>query len=339
MILADKIIELRKKNGWSQEELAEKLGVSRQSISKWESAQAIPDMNRIITMSQIFGVSTDLLLKDELELSAASAGNGGYDGSLAAGTYTDAPARVVTAEEASDYLEYKAFSSVRTAIGVMLCILSPVLLIFLGGASETGFIKLNNAQAVGIGVPVILIMVGCAVALFITTYLKGERFRYIEEEPIDTAYGVSGIARDRRERFRSAFAAQLTIGIVLCVIGAAPLTAASLFHYSNNTDIIVPILVCLMLIMIAIGVMLIVRSSIIWGGFKALLEEGDYTRTEKAESKRDGVIAGAYWLVITAAYLAISFLGNWGRSWIIWPIAGVLFAVVISIARALRKRP
>ena len=70
MILADKIIELRKKNGWSQEELAEKLDVSRQSISKWESAQSIPDMNRIIAMSQIFGVSTDVLLKDELELTA-----------------------------------------------------------------------------------------------------------------------------------------------------------------------------------------------------------------------------------------------------------------------------
>ena len=59
-----------------------------------------------------------------------------------------------------------------------------------------------------------------------------------------------------------------------------------LFHYSNNTDLIVPIATCLMLIMIAIGVMLIVRISMIWGGFKALLEEGDYTRTEKAESKR-----------------------------------------------------
>ena len=64
MILADKIIELRKKNGWSQEDLAEKLDVSRQSISKWEGAQSIPDMNRIIAMSQIFGVSTDVLLKD-----------------------------------------------------------------------------------------------------------------------------------------------------------------------------------------------------------------------------------------------------------------------------------
>ena len=66
MILADKIIELRKKNGWSQEELAEKLDVSRQSISKWESAQSVPDMGRIVKLSQLFGVSTDYLLKDVL---------------------------------------------------------------------------------------------------------------------------------------------------------------------------------------------------------------------------------------------------------------------------------
>ena len=67
MILADKIIENRKKNGWSQEELAEKLGVSRQSVSKWESAQAIPDMKKILQLSEVFGVSTDYLMKDEIE--------------------------------------------------------------------------------------------------------------------------------------------------------------------------------------------------------------------------------------------------------------------------------
>lgn len=64
MILADKIIEERKRNGWSQEELAEKLGVSRQSVSKWEGAQSVPDLQRILEMSRIFGVSTDYLLKD-----------------------------------------------------------------------------------------------------------------------------------------------------------------------------------------------------------------------------------------------------------------------------------
>ena len=66
MILADKITDLRKKQGLSQEELAEKLNVSRQSVSKWESAQATPDLKRIIEMSKLFGVSTDFLLKRAL---------------------------------------------------------------------------------------------------------------------------------------------------------------------------------------------------------------------------------------------------------------------------------
>ena len=51
MILADKITEERKRNGWSQEELAEKLGISRQAVYKWESAGSIPDLQRIIQLS------------------------------------------------------------------------------------------------------------------------------------------------------------------------------------------------------------------------------------------------------------------------------------------------
>ena len=67
MILADKIIQLRKKNGWSQEELAEQMGVSRQAVCKWEGAQSIPDINRLIQLSKLFNVSIDYLLKDEME--------------------------------------------------------------------------------------------------------------------------------------------------------------------------------------------------------------------------------------------------------------------------------
>ena len=59
MILADKIVSLRKKAGWSQEDLAEKLGVTRQSVSKWEGAQSVPDMDKVVMMSRLFGVSTD----------------------------------------------------------------------------------------------------------------------------------------------------------------------------------------------------------------------------------------------------------------------------------------
>lgn len=70
MIFADKLIKLRKRVGYSQEELAEKMGVTRQSVSKWESAQSIPDIEKIIKISELFGVSTDYLLMDNIEETA-----------------------------------------------------------------------------------------------------------------------------------------------------------------------------------------------------------------------------------------------------------------------------
>ena len=92
MILADKITALRKKAGWSQEELAEQLGVTRQSVSKWEGAQSVPDMDKVVQMSRLFGVTTDFLLKDELsEEEPAPEG-------------CDSPLRRVTMAEASEYL-------------------------------------------------------------------------------------------------------------------------------------------------------------------------------------------------------------------------------------------
>ena len=67
MIFADKLIRLRKQSGLSQEELANELNISRQSVSKWEQAQSIPDLDKIIQLSTFFNVSTDYLIKDEIE--------------------------------------------------------------------------------------------------------------------------------------------------------------------------------------------------------------------------------------------------------------------------------
>lgn len=67
MTFNEKLIKLRKANALSQEDLAEKIDVSRQSISKWELGDSIPDSDKIIALSNIFGVSTDYLLKDEVD--------------------------------------------------------------------------------------------------------------------------------------------------------------------------------------------------------------------------------------------------------------------------------
>ncbi len=63
MNIADRIQYLRKQNGYSQEELADKVGVSRQAVSKWESEQSTPDLEKIIMMSELFEVTTDYILK------------------------------------------------------------------------------------------------------------------------------------------------------------------------------------------------------------------------------------------------------------------------------------
>ena len=64
MNLSNKIYEMRKAHGLSQEQLAEKLDVSRQSVSKWESGESIPELERLVEISKIFNVTTDYLLKE-----------------------------------------------------------------------------------------------------------------------------------------------------------------------------------------------------------------------------------------------------------------------------------
>ena len=71
MTLGEKLQRLRKSRSWTQEELAEKVGVSRQSLSKWESDSALPDTANIIVLADLFGVTTDYLLR-ELPADAAA---------------------------------------------------------------------------------------------------------------------------------------------------------------------------------------------------------------------------------------------------------------------------
>ena len=125
MIFADKLIQLRKKAGWSQEELAEQMNVTRQSVSKWEGAQSVPDLKKIIHLSALFGVSTDYLLKDEME-----------DVEYSIPSDEASTLRRVSMEEANAFLSVKAMSSKPIALATFLCILSPICLFILGAVSE-----------------------------------------------------------------------------------------------------------------------------------------------------------------------------------------------------------
>ena len=208
MILADKIIENRKKNGWSQEELADKLGVSRQSVSKWEGAQAVPDMKKIVMMSEIFGVSTDYLLRDEIEhaeVSEAALVDRGLEDTV----------RSVSMEEASAYLEHNEKAASRISTGVMMCILSPVLLIVVTGLAEAGFIGLESAVAEAGGTAALIVIVAIAVGLFIREGMHGKPYEFLDNTAIDTEYGVSGMTKERRDTYAEKHSRLLIIGIMM----------------------------------------------------------------------------------------------------------------------------
>lgn len=332
MIMADKIIELRKKNGWSQEELAEKLDVSRQAVSKWESAQSVPDMNRILMLSQVFGVSTDYLLKDELGEAVAPGAPLPEDAGKTL--------RRVSLEEAQDFLRYRRLSAGRISLGVLLCILSPVVLILLASAQEEGLLAMAEEQAVALGLLPLFLLIGAAVALFVTSGLSGKKFEYLSSESFETEYGVSGFAREQRERENGSFAVRLTVGVVLCVLSVVPIFVAMLLPGAENAgDFRYVVAVAALLCLVAVGVWLIVQAAIVRGGYSVLLEEGDYTREQKENLRRNQMVATCYWGVVTAGYLAYSFITmDWQRSWIVWPVAGVLYGVIFAVASALHKK-
>ena len=344
MILAEKITLLRKKAGWSQEDLAEQLGVSRQSISKWESAQSVPDLKRILDIADCFGVSTDLLLKDDIELEETvpvyadgSLAGLGAENSLSGKDADTPPLRQVSMEEANDYLSHKAVSAGRIALGVMLCILSPIVLILFGAGQDAGLIDITENQAAGIGILILMLMVGAAVGLFVFYGMKMKPYEYIAKDPIETAYGVHGMVAERMEGYQKAHTRYMVIGILLCVLSCIPLFFVLILNAENVA--VVALAVSLLLVMIALGVLLIVRTSIMMEGLQALLEEGEFSRENKDENRRNEAIMGIYWMSATAIYLAISFLTKrWDMSWIVWPVAGVGCGILAGILRVIRSK-
>ncbi len=320
MILADKIMELRKKSGWSQEELADKLGVSRQAVSKWEGASSVPDLERIIAMSRLFGVTTDYLLKDEIDAE-----------SPVLSEEPESSVRRVSMEEASEYLRLVRENAGKVAQAVGACILSPIpllVLVTLGGMN-----RLNEPVAVLTGLVFLLVAVACAATVFIRWGMKAEPYEFLEKEPIETAYGVSGMVREQQAAHRGTFIRNIVVGVVLCILSPLPLLCVSLL---TNIAILLIAALCVLLALVAAAVYLIVSACMVEGSFQRLLEEGDYTRTRKRVNNSPWVTV--YWCAATAVYLGWSFYsGDWQRTWLVWPVAGALFGGIAALIKAKNK--
>lgn len=324
MILSEKIMKLRKQNGWSQEDLAEKLGISRQSVSKWESAASIPDLDKIIRMSELFGISTDYLLKDELEEI----------------TFSEAPdpiekeaAHSISLEDANAYLDMVKKRSPKIALAVFLLVCSPICLILMAGLAEYGNIGLTEEKAGGFGAVILLILITIGVVILILNGMRLSDYDYLEKERLSLEYGVQGIVEMKKKKFAPTFRTCIALGVSLFILGVIPLLLSAALSQNELGHIFC---VGILLFFIACGVFLCTWSGSIQGSYNKLLQEEDYSPLNKALNKRLGFFNGFYWCLATAIYLGISFSANdWGRSWIIWPVAGVLYAALYNLLKAI----
>lgn len=313
MILADKIIRLRKRNGWSQEELADKMNVSRQAVSKWEAAQTTPDLEKILLLGNLFGVTTDYLLKDEL-----------VDEEFVEGV-DETPIRKISLAEANDYLEQRKNASVQIAIATLLCIISPILIFLLLAFSECTSIPITENLAVGIGMVALFSFVTIAVVIYIRVGFKNAPYEFLEKEPFETEYGVTGLAREKQKTYRNTYIKYNIFGTCACILSPVPLICVAL----SGKGLLVMIMLCVTLLTVAIGVMFFIVAGVRWASMQKLLKEGEFSEKGKQKNKIIEAIGTVYWLLATAIYLGWSFLtSDWHITWVIWPIAGVLFAVV-----------
>lgn len=327
MIFADKIILLRKKAGLTQEELAEKMNVSRQSIAKWEGAQSIPELSKIIKLSSLFEVSTDYLLKDEIEEAQIIDNDSAVNG-----------CKRVSMEEANRFLASRKKAALPIAIATMLCILSPICLLILCVLSENPISKISENFAAGVGLCALLVIVAIAVVIFIKIRNDNAQYEYLEKEMIETDYGVDGMVREKRSNYKATYNFFNIMGTVFCILAVTPLFIGIIFD--ENNDLLMVLMLCILLSLVSIGVGLFIRVGVVWASFNKLLQDGDYTKEKKKESNSIiNAVSGAYWLITTALFLAYSFAtSNWGKSWLIFAVAGVLYPAILSILRAVIKR-
>ena len=326
MNLADNIIKLRKKQGWSQEELAEKLNVSRQSVSKWEGGLSVPELDKILYMSELFGVSTDELLKNDLCDLACSNAEGN----------TDAPVRTVGAEEANAYLSLVKKIAWRMAFAVSLCILSPVCLILLSGLSDEGFLSgFSPNLAVSIGMVVLFLLVGAAVAILVPNGLSLSKYDYLEKEKISLPHGIGADVQKKEDEYSPRYRVRMTVGILLCMFSAIPLIVLGIM---GANDGILIACTALILVICSVGVGMMVCVSYRMGSYQRLLQTGDFSPKNKKKLKKNEAAETAYWSFVTALYLLISVLTfAWQWTWIVWPVAVCLAPAFLYLVERLRN--
>lgn len=285
---------LRKMKNMSQEQLAEKLDVSRQAVSKWESGNGYPETEKLISICEIFDCSMDEIVKGKFS------------------------ADVNGEKKSYEQLMSKFSKGIALAIGIIL--LGTTILLYFLGIPGTEELKEKNGI---IGVVILLLCVLIAVPIFIILGMQREEF--IKKNPkLANIYN-----EDETEKFNSQFQKAIAGSVALILVG----TILLIYVYGMklvNEESTIPVVILMSFVTIAVPI--IVYFGIQKDKFDIQKYNKENSEEYKKENSIVGKICGVIMLIATILFLISGLIYNmWHINWIVYPIGGIMCGIVGTI--------
>lgn len=325
MALADNIIKLRRQAGWSQEALAAQIGVSRQSVSKWESGQSSPDITHILSLASLFEVSTDELL------GAASANSKlplGIDPVIER-------ADLESDQDSQRFLIYKAVNAATLTRGVVWCVLAPGALFLSLAISHEWPDMLSRSSATVLGILLLLGVVARGGTYFMSALAEQDRAPQLPKSPFTLDQSLKQSLEQQLATELPVIHYRMSVGITLFVLCSAPLITAAALGMGSGAILLTLIL---LLGMVALGLHFVIPASARRESLRYLLLGGDLEADKDEDTRRAERIAAVYWPLLLACYLFWSlWTMNWGVTWIIFPVGAVAFGGVLGLSKLLER--
>lgn len=308
MNLINNLRYLRKRDKLTQEELADQLGVSRQSVSKWETGEAYPDTDKLIAICDFFGISVDSLLRGDL-----------------------AAEQTLPKSDPEYSVHMDRFSKMISA-GVTLILFGVAVCVALAGISMNFSDPHSDLIAVSGGIAVILFV---AVAVFLFVYAGINHDSFQKEHPAIEFHPDDKQLLSFQKRFPVIMACLISailLDVVFLVVFAALIDAQILKTSDPDAAICYVTAVFLFLLSLIVG-------GLVYYGIqhsKFDVPESNGTHKDRGAStpraKLKDALCGTVMLSATAIFLLLGFLKNWWHpAWVVFPVGGILCGIISTL--------
>lgn len=299
MTLGQKLKILLKEKNMTQEEFAEQLDVSRQAVGKWVNDKGVPEVNKLIQISNMFGVSLDYLLKEEGRESAAA--ESGY---------------YVSGEMLEGYLNYHKQNRKRIIGGISLMMAANI------------FDEIGAPYGNGLLEGLYWIVTLAGLALLIWQYFQTKKYQEIKREKLIFDSKVYEEFKLRRESERKRYALMAIAGMVILVVGTECLDflarrmGGRIFGVSTGA---------LQWISDAAGL-----SFILWAAMSVMVDNRIVRNTEEAPKARKKDFTWIYWgIPVTALAVLIGFVSNFWSP--MAPLIVFFCALLVTVCKLLME--